>query len=513
MTAAHCLYQLSPDAVKIVAGDHVTTTVQESERVYYPLRFLPHEDYDHDTLHNDIALIELTEEIQYNDTISPVCLPTSLPHAGAISTTTGWGLTLRTGDKTHLNELHVPIVAHTVCSSPQYWGDYVTADMVCAGYHRHSVCRGDSGGPLVYNNNGNSPYSLIGVTSFVAKHCRTGGGTKPSVFTSVYSYLDWIGNNTAREDLNCTGYIMGDDGHCYKYVSNPMTYTEAQEFCQAEGSHLIEVGSQKEQYFVEGLIKGFPIWPQKLQSLGLPKYLQLFRNVKLWPRGSNVWIGLQNSNWFTWNTGDPILFSNWKSDGAIINGMPVCGATTNDGEWSYFPCDRKHPFVCEREPVQISNTQECEVKCSMKKARNCYRFHREQLDYDRAQEICHTEGGHLAEIDSEWEEYFLEGMVEGNQVWIGLRERNNNWSWESGSPVSFSKWKLGGPSTHQEHCAAFQNSQWHDFPCTSRKDFVCENSQNGIPDILTCNCGIGPVMGTTKLRHLESTDILCLTSD
>ena len=204
MTAAHCLYQLSPDDVKIVAGDHVTTSMQESERVYYPLTFLPHEEYDHGTLHNDIALIELKEEIQYNDTISPVCLPTTPAPTGGISTATGWGLALRTADKTRLNELRIPIVNNIVCRSHQYWGNRVSADMVCAGYHGQSVCRADPGGPLVYNNDGNSPYSLIGVSSFVAKYCRTRGGTKPSVFTSVYSYLDWIRKKTASEELNCT---------------------------------------------------------------------------------------------------------------------------------------------------------------------------------------------------------------------------------------------------------------------------------------------------------------------
>ncbi len=511
MTAAHCLYQLSPDAVKIVAGDHVTTTVQESERVYYPLRFLLHEDYDHDTLHNDIALIELTEEIQYNDTISPVCLPTSLPHAGAISTTTGWGLTLRTGDKTHLNELHVPIVAHTVCSSPRYWGDYVTADMVCAGYHRHSVCRGDSGGPLVYNNNGNSPYSLIGVTSFVAKHCRTGGGTKPSVFTSVYTYLDWIGNNTAKEELNCTGYIASDDGHCYKYVANPMTYTEAREFCTAQGSHLIEIANQKEQYFLEGLIRGAQRSQTRFRR-GFYEPVALFKNFM--PRFSDIWIGLQNGQYYNWNTGATIVFSNWKHGDSVISGAPVCGGTSNYGKWSYFPCNNKRPFVCERSPLHNPNTLKCDVHCSMTKARNCYRYHRKQATYARAQEICREQGGHLAEISNEWEEYFLQGLIGDSYVWTGLRGSNNNWVRESGSVwASDSDWQNGRPSTYEEHCAAFHNNQWHDFPCNSRKEFVCENSQNGIPDILTCNCGIGVVMGTTKVRHLESTDILCLTSD
>ncbi len=221
LTAAHCLHYRDSDVllpvelVKVVVGDHVTTTVQPSEREYFPRRFLLHEDYNRGTLDSDIALIELTEAIQYNnDTITPVCLPTGPPPVGEICTTTGWGWTLRTGDRTHLNELHAPIISNAVCRSQRYWGNNITPNKVCAGYSRHGICRGDSGGPLVCNNNGNSPYSLVGVTSYVSRGCRNQDGRKPSVFTNVFSYLDWI-----QSTIYCV------KGHSYRY-ENEMTEVE-----------------------------------------------------------------------------------------------------------------------------------------------------------------------------------------------------------------------------------------------------------------------------------------------
>ncbi len=328
LTAAHCLHDRSGDiystqAIKVVAGDHVTTRVQASERVYFPKRFLLHEDYNHATLDSDIALVELTETIEYNDVIAPVCLPTGPPAAGEICTTTGWGLTLGTGDRTRLNELHLPVLSNGVCGSQRYWGDYITPNMICAGYRSHGVCSGDSGSPLVCNNNGNGPYTLIGVTSFVARGCRNTRGTKPSVFANAYSYHQWIQNSI----LNCDGYVRSEAGHCYKYFKNGKYYSEAKKFCRSQGSYLVEIGSQMEQNFLQELVGG-----------------------------KKSWIGLQDKdrrkNWDHWNSGSPVVFSNWGHGEPNNHRGEYCAELRNDGDWNGRwndkNCQRKRNFVCER---------------------------------------------------------------------------------------------------------------------------------------------------------------------
>ncbi len=275
ITAAHCLYDgagdvISTQAIKVVAGDHVINRVHELEKEYFPQRFHIHEEFNRTILlDNDIALIELTESIEYNDVIAPVCLPTGPPPVGHRCATTGWGWTLGTGLRHHLNEVHPPILSNEVCGSPDYWGDKITPNMVCAGYQGTGICIGDSGGPLVCDNGLNTPYSLVGITSWVKEKCRNPDGTKPSVFTNVYNYLEWI-----QTTMNCTGYTRSDNGHCYKFVNNEMNYTQAEEHCQAEGGYLVEIGSQVEQYFLQGLVSG------------------------------NVWIGLQDhtGNWSQWNS-------------------------------------------------------------------------------------------------------------------------------------------------------------------------------------------------------------------
>ena len=53
-------------------------------------------------------------------------------------------------------------------------------------------CNGDSGGPLVYRSGPESPYYQVGVVSFGTSKCGSGS---PGVYTKVFAFMDWIGQN------------------------------------------------------------------------------------------------------------------------------------------------------------------------------------------------------------------------------------------------------------------------------------------------------------------------------
>merc|ERR1711911_385432 len=59
--------------------------------------------------------------------------------------------------------------------------------MVCANGFQGSGCYGDSGGPLFDANRS----VLYGITSWGSVACAA----KPTVFTRVFTYLDWIRSN------------------------------------------------------------------------------------------------------------------------------------------------------------------------------------------------------------------------------------------------------------------------------------------------------------------------------
>eukprot|EP00095_Tigriopus_kingsejongensis_P002459 maker-scaffold1402_size43054-snap-gene-0.7 protein:Tk02459 transcript:maker-scaffold1402_size43054-snap-gene-0.7-mRNA-1 annotation:"hemolymph proteinase 24" len=82
-----------------------------------------------------------------------------------------------------------PVILASECRS--LWGSYRQKDQVCAGRNGKSSCFGDSGGPLVVQSDDGTMFQ-IGVVSFGARRCA---GRKPSVYTRVSPYVDWIREN------------------------------------------------------------------------------------------------------------------------------------------------------------------------------------------------------------------------------------------------------------------------------------------------------------------------------
>ena len=72
----------------------------------------------------------------------------------------------------------------------------VTEKNVCAisSTGGEDVCRGDSGGPL-YGYSASGDLVLVGISSFGDPDCNknsTPENQTPSVFTSAFSYKDWL---------------------------------------------------------------------------------------------------------------------------------------------------------------------------------------------------------------------------------------------------------------------------------------------------------------------------------
>lgn len=159
-----------------------------------------HESYDTVTYNNDIALLRLSTPLSgFNETMSPVCLPSSSSSfpVGKVCSVTGWGKTsqddFRVSNK--LRVAHVPIIDHAKCKEQYGSKGYVVTDhMICAGYSEGKIdsCKGDSGGPFVCKQNGR--YFLVGATSWGVGCAQAG---KPGVYTDIKDYLPWIQNITS----------------------------------------------------------------------------------------------------------------------------------------------------------------------------------------------------------------------------------------------------------------------------------------------------------------------------
>ncbi|XP_056264711.1 chymotrypsin-like elastase family member 2A [Pseudoliparis swirei] len=163
-------------------------------------------EQDRTDIANDIALVHLAEPVNMTREISPVCLPTAgaVKPAGTLCFVTGWGDekgNLFPKVSKWLNQAALPIVDFQTCSKPAYWWDTLRPSMICAGYESpdelKSACQGDSGGPFACPVAGpNTTWEVHGVVSFGAQGCIK--DKKPSVFTRVSAFNDWINDNMKK---------------------------------------------------------------------------------------------------------------------------------------------------------------------------------------------------------------------------------------------------------------------------------------------------------------------------
>ncbi|XP_071314887.1 suppressor of tumorigenicity 14 protein homolog [Trachinotus anak] len=201
LTAAHCVQDNGPnkysqaDQWEALLGLHVQSQTNEWTVRRNIKRIIAHRDYNALTYNNDIALMELDTEVNLNQNIWPICLPSptyDFP-AGQEAWITGWGATREGGvAATILQKAEVRIVNSTVCKS--LMNDEVLDTMLCAGVLKGGVdaCQGDSGGPLSVTGPSGRVF-LAGVVSWGDGCARR---NKPGVYTRITKYRSWIKENS-----------------------------------------------------------------------------------------------------------------------------------------------------------------------------------------------------------------------------------------------------------------------------------------------------------------------------
>ncbi|XP_071026932.1 suppressor of tumorigenicity 14 protein homolog [Oncorhynchus clarkii lewisi] len=197
ISAAHCFQD--SDTIKYsdarswraYMGVRVMNTASNAAATRQIRRIILHSQYDQFTSDYDIALLELSTPVYFNDLVQPVCVPAS-SHAFTTGTSchvTGWGVLMEDGELASLlQEATVKIINRNNCN--KLYEDAVTPRMLCAGNLQGGVdaCQGDSGGPLVCLERGRR-WFLAGIVSWGEGCARQ---NRPGVYTQVTKFTDWI---------------------------------------------------------------------------------------------------------------------------------------------------------------------------------------------------------------------------------------------------------------------------------------------------------------------------------
>uniref|UniRef100_A0A3B4TWE6 Peptidase S1 domain-containing protein n=1 Tax=Seriola dumerili TaxID=41447 RepID=A0A3B4TWE6_SERDU len=191
LTAAHCfMVPLNkPSYWRMCLGKHHMNSsmdVPSAEKCYKVDGIIRHKGFvyeqDRTDITNDIALVHLAEPV--NMTREIILLPLCrLCYTGHIEL-----------DK--LNQAALPVVDFQTCSKPSYWWDTLRPSMICSALISNG-CPGDSGGPFACAAAGpKTTWEVHGIVSFGPRGCIK--DKKPSVFTRVSAFSDWINDNIKK---------------------------------------------------------------------------------------------------------------------------------------------------------------------------------------------------------------------------------------------------------------------------------------------------------------------------
>jgi len=208
ITASHCTEGQKAQRLRVGFGFHDLGKRFGQPKIYKVSEIIMHEEYKKGSgfLPNDIALLRINEDIEYNDYVQPIVMATTADYSPTDSecVISGWGR-IKTGGMFSmpdiLQETNTNIISQEACV--QAWGSYVPKDgrVVCIKTGKATSCQGDSGGPLVCRKSGDSAFLLIGATSWGPVDCNV---NSPAGYASVPYYLDWIQNKMST-------YVPGED--------------------------------------------------------------------------------------------------------------------------------------------------------------------------------------------------------------------------------------------------------------------------------------------------------------
>jgi len=197
LTAAHCVAHMSRYDVanlKVRLGDHAIKTSNDNVQLFESkaARVVRHKEFSQQTLHKDVAIITLTDEVPEMANVRPVCLESfgGPARVGQTATVVGWGSLRENGPQPDiLQEITVKIWDNKECKDtygPAAPGG-IMDHMLCAGQAGKDSCSGDSGGPMQIGNG--DTWTQIGVVSW---GIGCGKSQYPGVYSRVASLRDWI---------------------------------------------------------------------------------------------------------------------------------------------------------------------------------------------------------------------------------------------------------------------------------------------------------------------------------
>uniref|UniRef100_A0A8C4TG00 trypsin n=1 Tax=Erpetoichthys calabaricus TaxID=27687 RepID=A0A8C4TG00_ERPCA len=186
--AAHC----KGKNITVILGAHYRLKKEKSQQTIPVQEMIPHENYDEETIENDIMLLKLKYGANITDEVKTIHLPSTDEHfePGTICSVAGWGHNVTHGKLSNvLREVDVKIQKRCDSASQICARGILLLDII-KNHARSYLFQGDSGGPLVCQGRNNIP-TAAGIMSYSNSYnCED--AYRSDVYVKVSAYLKWI---------------------------------------------------------------------------------------------------------------------------------------------------------------------------------------------------------------------------------------------------------------------------------------------------------------------------------
>lgn len=216
ITAAHCVDSPRAMQFKMNVGEYDLS--DGAQNAIGIANIYIHPEYDEDAINNDIAIVELTEQVNAPAVqLADEATTRQFTLGNLPATVAGWGG--RTGYVSGegptsnfpdiLHRVELSLITNEVCQQRNRTAANITDAMICASSsEQRGSCQGDSGGPLVINTN--TGIQQVGIVSF-GVGCAD--PNFPGVYTRVAKFTDWldaISEGIAIDQLQDFGVVPTD---------------------------------------------------------------------------------------------------------------------------------------------------------------------------------------------------------------------------------------------------------------------------------------------------------------
>uniref|UniRef100_A0A8C2SXJ0 Macrophage mannose receptor 1-like n=1 Tax=Coturnix japonica TaxID=93934 RepID=A0A8C2SXJ0_COTJA len=282
--------------------------------------------------------------------------------------------------------------------------------------------------------------------------------------TSI-SFIALLSQMLNRELLD--NQMSPENAHYQINSESALTWHQARKSCQQQNAELLSITDIHEQMYL---------------------------------KDSALWIGLNRldlkSGW-EWIGGTPFHYLNWAPGSPSPESGKLCVVLNPEtkAKWQNWECDQKLGYICKKRNFTLIPPGDIgPIACPdgwTSYIDHCYKIFRESKGWQEALTSCQNEGSHLVSIQHLEEHSFIVsglGYKPTDKLWIGLNDHKFQmfFEWSDGTPVTYTKWHLGEPSStnnRPEDCVMIkgQDGYFADSDCGKKAGYICKRKP--IPQI------------------------------